>query len=146
MKNIPTEKELAIKVKLVEVKVKGRYIARVNEKSTLSKNYEVTVLMPEGFILSDVKRHTPKAIKEKYEDFVTMRDFYPQDKGKKTDKVVSRRDLYSDYELERFKKIRDEERRAQAEEQKMRKRIGVGTAADTSDYDAETGLPPLVEP
>lgn len=146
MRYIPTEKDLNTTVKLVDVKVKGRYIARLNEKATVSRNYEIQVLLPEGFTLSDVKRQTPKVLKEKLEDFLTMRDFYPQDKGKKTDKTVKRRDLYTEFELERFAKLRADAKKAEREEANIRRlQAGqTGIAGDTSEYDPETGLPPVI--
>lgn len=141
MRYIPTEKQLAEKVKLVEITVFGEYIARIDERRKTSKRYEVKVLVPENFTKSDVKRATPKMLitGKEFGDFVSMRTFEQTGAAKKTDKTITRRDLYTLRELDRFKKLRAEMKKADEAERRDREKYG-----DTSDYDRKTGLPPVI--
>ena len=145
MRAIPSEKDLDNQVKLVEIKVTGEYIARIDDKRRTSRRYEIAINVPEGYSLSDIKRQTPKALMEskEYTDFITMRTFEQAPaKPKKTDKTIRLRDFYSQREIERFSKLRKHVKADKAEEMKAR-RGSPGMAADDSDYDPETGLPPL---
>lgn len=144
MRYVPTEKDLDAKVKLVEIEVYGEYIARIDDKRKTSKRYEIKVLVPEGFNLSDIKRLTPKALMKSpdHGDFVTMRTFERIEKApKKTDATIKRRDLYTMQELSRFKKVRAEILKSQKDEKSARHS---GGAMDTTEY-GDDGLPPLVE-
>lgn len=143
---IPTEKELKQKVKLVSVPVKGDYIAAIDEKRKVSRRYKVEVMVPEGFTKSDLKRQTPRVLREHkdYVDFVSMRTFYQDGTAKKTEKSITRQDLYSDREIARFTKFRKEAAMDARNEQKARGNLDKGIAGDTSDYDPDTGLPPIV--
>lgn len=139
--HIPTEKELAQKVKLVEVKVRGEYIARIDERRKTSKKYDIVVEAPERFTKSDLKRLTPRALiaDDKIQDFVSMRTFDSYGTPKKTNKTMTRRDIYTQRELNRFDKIRRE-----AAKQRRQELIERRTLGDTSDYDENTGLPPVI--
>lgn len=141
MRYIPTEKQLTEKVKLVEITVFGDYIARIDDRRKTSRRYEVKVLVPEKYTKSDIKRATPKTLLEskEYKDFVSMRTFEQSGAAKKTDKTITRRDLYTMRELERFKKLRSEMLKNKQKESKERRALG-----DTSDYDETTGLPPVI--
>lgn len=141
MRYIPTEAQLKDSVKLVEVTVFGEYIARIDERRKTSKRYEVKVNVPENFNKSDLKRATPKvlATHKDFGDFISMRTFTQEGAAKKTDKTIKRRDLYSIRELDRFKKLREEIAREKKRERAERAKYG-----DTSEYDDETGLPPVV--
>ena len=141
MRFIPTEKQLADKVKLVEISVKGEYIARIDERRKTSRRYNIKVLVPEKFTKSDIKRATPKALNEHKDtpDFVSMRTFEQDGPAKKTEKTITRRDLYTLRELERFKKVRNDLARSRGVEKKTRASLG-----DTSEYDEITGLPPVI--
>jgi len=148
MRHVPSEKDLDAKVKLVEIEVFGEYIARIDDKRRTSKRYEVKVLVPETFTLSDIKRLTPKTLMTHpaYGDFLTMRTFEKTDKNpRKTDETIKRRDLYNLRELERFKKIRKEVLKAQKEEQGARgvRRDSGVMVGDTSEY-GDDGLPPVI--
>lgn len=143
---IPTEKELKQKVKLVSVPVKGEYIAAIDEKRKVSRRYKVDVLVPEGFNKSDLKRQTPRVLREHKDfiDFVSMRTFFQDGTAKKTEKTIVRQELYSDRELARFAKFRKEAAQDARLEQKARGDLDKGISGDTSDYDPDTGLPPVV--
>lgn len=151
MKHIPSEKDLDQKVKLVQIKVTGEYIARIDDKRNTSKHYEIDVLVPERFTLSDVKRQTPKALQSSkdFTDFVFMREFHVADGNpKKTEKTATRRSLMTPRELVRIQKLR---REALEDQKKEAARRGIRTDAgvslqDDTNYDPKTGLPPLVEP
>lgn len=136
---IPTEKQLASKVKLVEVTVKGGYIARIDEKRKTKRNYEVKVLLPENFTMSDVKRLTPRALAEQKEDYVTMLTFSHDGKAKKTDKTIVLRELYNENHLRRFAKARQDI--VQEKRKEIAERQAVG---DDQEYDEKTGLPYFV--
>lgn len=143
---IPTEKELKARVKLVSVPVKGEYMAAIDEKRKVSRRYKVDVLVPEGFTKSDLKRLTPRVLREHkdYVDFVMMRTFYQDGTAKKTEKTMVRADLYSDREIARFTKFRKEQA---ADGKRERAAMGdrdAGKPGDTSEYDPDTGLPPVV--
>jgi hypothetical protein len=147
MRYIPTEKDLAKKIKLVQIKVKGSYVAAIDERRKTKRNYSVEVMVPEGFNKSDIKRATPKVLMEHkdYPDFVFMRTFMHDGSAvKKTDKTITMRDLYSDRELERFKKFRAEVAKDKASEKKGRGDLDRGIPGDTSDIDPDTGLPPVI--
>ncbi len=143
---IPSEKELRQKVKLVEINVKGAYMAAIDERRKTSRNYKVKVLVPEGFTKSDIKRATPKILAEHkdYPDFVFMRTFVQDGAAKKTDKEIVRRELYSDRELQRFAKFRAEADKDAKQEGKARGNIEKGIPGDVSDIDPDTGLPPVI--
>ncbi len=143
---IPTEKELKQRVKLVSVPVKGEYIAAIDEKRKVSRRYKVDVLVPEGFNKSDLKRQTPRILREHkdFVDFVSMRTFYQDGTAKKTEKTIIRCDLYSDREIARFTKFRKE---AATDAKRERASMGdkeTGKPGDVSEYDPDTGLPPVV--
>lgn len=142
---IPTDKDLKSKVKLVEVPVKGRYMAAIDERRRVSRNYKIKVLVPEGFTKSDLKRLTPRALAEdpSTPDFVFMRDFYQDGTAKKTTKTMKLADLYSARELSRFDKFRKELDQDIKAERKARGDVTKGVAGDTSDIDPDTGLPPV---
>lgn len=149
MKHIPTEADLNKKLKLVEITVKGDYIARIDDKRTTSKPYEISVLVPENFTPSDVKRQTPVALKnsKEYSDFVYMRTHENTGaKPVKTDKTATRKELMSRREIVRIEKLRREA--AQMAKQDKVKAYAGGRVIDTTpdeDLD-ERGLPPLKEP
>lgn len=143
---IPTEKELKQKVKLVQISVKGEYMAAIDEKRKVSRRYKVDVLVPEGFTKSDIKRATPKVLREHkdFVDFVMMRTFFQDGVAKKTEKSIVRQELYSDREIARFAKFRKE---AAQDLKKERASMGDkerGVPGDVSEYDPDTGLPPVV--
>lgn len=145
MRYTPSEKELDGQVKLVEVRVWGDYIARLDEKRRTSKRYEIDVLVPSGYTASDVKRQTPKALmaSKEYKDFMVMRTFNQDGKEKKTEKTAKLRDLYSQRDIDRFRKNRSDAEQEQRAEHLARssRKDGVG---DTTEYEDETGLPRLV--
>ena len=144
MRSIPTEKELATKVKLVEVSVKGEYIARIDERRRTSRRYVIDVLVPHGFNKSDLKRTTAKTLLEHpdFEDFITMRTFEQNGKAVASKETRTLADFYSMRELERMKRGRAQEAK---EELKERGNAKLGRSGDTSDYDEKTGLPALIE-
>jgi hypothetical protein len=146
MRYIPTEKDLKQKVKLVSVPVKGDYIAAIDERRKTSRRYKVDVMAPEGFTKSDLKRLTPRVLREHkdYGDFVSMRTFYQDGTPKKTEKTVVRGDLYSDREIARFARFRKEFEADAKNEGRARGNLDKGIPGDTSDYDPDTGLPPVV--
>lgn len=133
---IPTEKELNSSIKLVEVQVKGSYIARLDEKRKTTRNYDIKVLLPEKFTMSDVKRLTPRALAEQMEDFVTIRTFEPHGKVKKTEKTSKLKELYNEPQLRRFAKLRKDIVQERKKDEVERKTIG-----DDQDYDPNTGMP-----
>lgn len=141
MRYIPTEKQLAEKVKLSEITVTGEYIARIDERRKTSRRYEIKVMVPQDFTKSDIKRLTPKAlaVSKEYGDFVSMRTFHQEGPAKKTEKTIVRKDLYREHELARFKKLRTEMQKGRRAEVDERKRLG-----DTTEYDEKTGLPPVI--
>lgn len=143
---IPTEKQLKAKVKIVEVPVKGDYIAAIDERRKTSRRYRVTVEAPEGFTKSDLKRLTPRVLREHkdYEDFVAMRTFQQDGLAKKTQKTMVLGDMYSDRELQRFAKFRKEAAADARAESKSRGDLDKGIPGDTSDIDPDTGLPPVI--
>lgn len=145
MRNIPTEAYLNQKVKLVLLRVKGDYIARIDERRRTSRRYEVDIHVPEGFTPSEVKRATPRVLLEHkdYGDFITMRTFEFEGKGKKTDRTAQRKDFYREKDLRRFAKLREEAARELAARGKRYEDGGVALA-DTTEYDDETGLPPVI--
>lgn len=147
MRYIPTEKELSKKVKLVEVPVKGSYWAGTGDGNRRKKNYKIAVLVQEDFTKSDLKRATPKALEEsdEFSDFIYMRTFEQDGTPKKTTKTAALRDLYSERELRRFAKLRDEAKEDAREENKYRGDIAKGIAGDTTEYDPDTGLPPVID-
>jgi len=142
---IPTEKELKSKVKIVEVPVKGQYIAAIDEKRKVSRSYKIVVEVPEGFTKSDLKRQAPRVLREhdKYVDFVAMRTFEQDGTPKKTTKQVVLSSLFSQRELDRFAKFRKEQQADKANENKARGDKDKGIPGDVSDYDPNTGLPPV---
>ncbi len=144
MRSIPTEKQLQQKVKLVEVAVKGEYIARIDERRRTSRRYEIKVLVPEGFNKSDLKRATAKTLLEHkdFEDFITMRTFEQSGKATATKETRKLADFYNMRELERMKRARQKELQEDAKERGDAK---LGKSGDTSDYDDKTGLPALIE-
>ncbi len=140
MRYIPSEKQLSEKVKLVEVKVAGEYIARIDDKRKTSKGYEIVIHVPEKFNKSDIKRATPKALNAKFPgEFVSMRTFDQVGTSKKVEKTCIRRELYTKRELERFERLRKEIAKGRAGEIATHRALG-----DTSDYDPKTGLPPVI--
>ena len=141
--HIPTEKELNENLKLVEVQVKGLYIAMLDEKRRCSRTYKTKVLVPTKFNKSDLKRMTPKVLMDELDDFVSMRTFEQADaKVVKTDKTMKRRDMYSAIELQRFERLRNEELRLKrAREAGGEVRSGI---QDNTEYDPDTGLPPVI--
>ncbi len=143
---IPTEKELKAKVKLVEVVVKGSYIAAIDERRKVARNYKVKVLVPEGFTKSDIKRLTPRVLLEHkdYGDFIMMRTFNQEGAAKATDKTIVRKELYSDRELARFARLREEIDADAKSESKERGDTKRGISGDTTEYDPDTGLPPVI--
>jgi hypothetical protein len=146
MRYIPTEKELKQRVKLVEVQVKGEYMAAIDEKRKVSRRYVVKVLVPEGFNKSDLKRQTPRVLREHkdYVDFVMMRTFHQDGAAKKTDKTIVRADLYSDRELLRFEKFRKDAAMDAKKEKLAQGNVDRGVPGDVSEYDPDTGLPPVI--
>lgn len=146
MRYVPTEKELKSKVKLVEVPVRGEYIAAIDERRKVSRRYEVVVLAPEGFSKSDLKRLTPRVLREHkdYGDFVMMRTFIQNGTPKKTDKTITLASLYSEREINRFAKFRKELDADARADQKARGNIDKGIPGDVSEYDEDTGLPRVV--
>ncbi len=143
---VPSEKELKQKVKLLEITVKGDYIAAIDERRKVSRRYEVKVQVPEGFTKSEIKRLTPRVLREHkdYADFVSMRTFQQVGTAKKTDKTITRKELYSDRELARFDKFRAEIARDAKQESKSRGDLDKGIPGDTSEIDPDTGLPPVI--
>lgn len=143
---IPTEKELKQRVKLVTVPVKGEYMAAIDEKRKVSRRYKVDVLVPEGFTKSDLKRLTPRVLREHkdYVDFVMMRTFFQDGVAKKTEKTMIRGELYSDRELARFAKFRKEQASDIKRERSSLGDKDTGKPGDVSEYDPNTGLPPVV--
>lgn len=141
---IPTEKELKTKVDLVEIEVEGEYLARIDEKRRTSKRYSVKVKVPKKFTLSDVKRLTPKTLDKKHDDFMYMRTFEVSGKPKDIKEKVELQELYSARDLSRFKKARLEDKKADKAEKAGRGDLEKGIPGDTSDYDPDTGLPPVV--
>lgn len=149
MKHIPSEKDLDQKVKLVSIRVTGEYIANIGNKQTISKHYEIDVLVPERYLGSDVKRQTPKTLQssKEFPDFLFMRTWNVEGQPKKTEKTATRRSLMSARELVRLQKFRREalqEQKSEAARRGMRNDGGV-RIGDTTDY-GKNGLPPLVEP
>lgn len=147
MRYIPTEKQLKSKVKLVQITVKGEYMAAIDERRKVSRRYKVDVLVPENFTKSDIKRQTPRVLREHkdYGDFVMMRTFHQEGTiAKKTDKTITLADLYSDRELARFAKFRKEAEADARTEKKARGDLDKGIPGDTSDIDPDTGLPPVI--
>lgn len=144
MRSIPTEKQLQAKVKLVEVTVKGEYIARIDERRRTSRRYTVKVLVPEGFNKSDLKRATAKTLLEHkdFEDFITMRTFEQSGKPVPSKETRKLADFYSMRELERMKRGRAQELK---DELKDRGNTRLGKSGDTSEYEESTGLPALIE-
>jgi hypothetical protein len=149
MLHVPTEKELNARVKLVEVTVRGDYIARIDEKRKTTRPYTIKVKVPEGFSRSDVKRLTPPALRdsEKHPDFIIMRTHTCDGKATPTKETIKRRDLYTAHDLARFERVRVQALKEGRNEQALRNhQRAAGGISDTSDYDPRTGLPPLVEP
>lgn len=146
MRYIPSEKDLKKKVKVVEVPVKGEYIAAIDERRKVSRRYKITVEVPEGFTKSDLKRMTPRVLREHkdFEDFVAMRTFNQDGPAKKTTKTMILGDMYSQRELDRFTKFRKEAAAEARAEAKSRGDLDKGIAGDTSDIDPDTGLPPVI--
>ena len=144
MRYIPTDRELRQKVRLVEIKVEGSYIAAIDERRKVSRKFKVEVLVPENFTKSDVKRLTPHVLMEhkEYPDFVTMRTFEQKGPIKKTDKTVLLSELYSDRELTRMKRARA--RRADDDDGDEAMPRVSANVADTTEYDPDTGLPPFI--
>lgn len=142
---IPSESELKQKVKLVEVPVTGSYWAQVGDLRR-KKNYSVIVRVPEKFNKSDLRRATPKVLEnaEEYGDFIYMRTFEQAGEAKKIKDTVALSKLYSDGELKRFAKLREQQKDGIAAERKAMGDIEKGIAGDTSDYDPDTGLPPVI--
>jgi hypothetical protein len=146
MRYIPTEKQLKAKVKLVQISVKGEYMAAIDERRKVSRRYKVDVLVPENFTKSDIKRQTPRVLAEHkdYGDFVFMRTFFQDGPAKKTDKTKVLADLYSDRELARFGKFRKEAAIDAKKENAARGDIDKGKPGDVSEIDPDTGLPPVI--
>lgn len=143
---IPTEKQLKSKVKLVQIKVKGSYIAAIDERRKTARNYSVDVLVPEGYTKSEIKRLTPRVLREHkdFPDFVSMRTFQQDGTAKKTEKTIVLAELYSDRELARFSKFRKEVDADARADKKSRGNIEKGIPGDVSDIDPDTGLPPVI--
>ena len=146
MRYIPTEKELKQKVPMVEVPVKGEYIAAIDERRKTIRRYRITVLVPAGFTKSDLKRQTPRVLREHadYVDFVVMRTFFQDGVAKKTTKEMTLASMYSERELARFAKLRKEVDADARAEAKQRGDTQKGIPGDTSEYDPDTGLPPVI--
>lgn len=146
MRYIPTDKELKQKTELVEVTVKGSYIAAIDERRKTARRYTVQVLVPKNFTKSDLKRQTPRVLLEhkEYPDFVMMRTFEQTGKVIKTNKTIKLESLYSDRELNRFKKMRNEIAKDAKAERSGRGNLDKGISGDTSDIDPDTGLPPVI--
>ena len=143
---VPTEKELKQRVKLLEITVKGTYIAAIDEKRKTSRRYTVKVKVPEGFTKSDIKRLTPRVLMEHkdYADFISMQTFIQDGKAIVTKETMVRSDLYSDRELARFAKFRKEVEADARIEQAARGNPDKGIAGDTTEYDPDTGLPKVI--
>lgn len=146
MRYIPSEKDLAKKVKVVEVPVKGDYIAAIDERRKTSRRYKVTVEVPENFTKSDLKRLTPRVLREHkdYEDFVAMRTFQQDGAPKKTTKTMALKEMYSDREIQRFAKFRKEAALDAKKERSSRGDLDKGIPGDVSEIDPDTGLPPVI--
>lgn len=146
MRYVPTEKELKSRVKLVAVPVRGEYIAAIDERRKVSRRYEVIVEAPEGFTKSDLKRLTPRVLREHkdYGDFVMMRTFIQNGTAKKTEKTIVLASLYSEREINRFSKFRKELAADARADKAVRGDIDKGVPGDTSEYDEDTGLPRVV--
>ena len=146
MRTAPSERELDSQVKLVEVMVKGNYIAMVDKHTTVKKRYEIAVLVPEKWTMSDIKRLTPQALidSKEFTGFRALSTFEPAPKGKATGKTAKLRELYTDRQIEKFAKHRRNAKEDKAAEVKAR-RGSAGVAKDDSEYDPETGLPPLAK-
>lgn len=145
MRYIPSTRELNQSVKVVEVPIKGDYFARIDEKRITVRQYKVTVLLPEDFTMSDIKRAAPQAVYEAKEDFKQIRTYHQDGKPTKTSKTMKRRDLYTARELARFDRLRKEysaEGVKEAGERTVRRRGGV-MVGDTTEY-GENGLPPVI--
>ncbi len=134
---VPSEADLARKVKLVEITVEGEYIAILDEKRRTKKNFKTLLLVPEGFNKSDIKRLVPRELR-KHPDFIALRTFEQTAPAKKTEKTSKLGDLYSPRELAQFKKWRDEINKAKKAE--LAERAATG---DASRY-GDDGLPPVV--
>lgn len=148
MSYIPTEKELKKTVKLVEVKVTGTYIARIDERRRTTRKFDVAVLVPEKFDAADVKRLTARALLEDPDlgDFMTMRTHTMTGKPKKTAQTAVLEDMYSERELIWFRKKNAElqkERAAEAAYGKLHGIDGGGSMVDSTEY-GDDGLPPVI--
>ena len=141
---VPTKKELEDKLRLVEIEVEGQYIAMIDEKRRTSRIYKTKLLVPEGFTKSEIKRLVPKQLQKEKEDFMSLRTFNQVgDKATKTDKTMKRKDLYSSVELARFEKLRADEERME-ELQRGGGSVISGGVRDDTEYDPNTGLPPVI--
>lgn len=145
MRYIPTEKELNTAVKLVEITVKGTYIAAKEGGRKIRRPYETKVTVPDGFTKSDIKRITPRVLLEHndYPDFVMMRTFEQTGRIEKTTKRMKLREFYSDREIARFARMRKKIDDSAKKEVKAMGDEERGIAGDTSEYDPDTGLPPV---
>lgn len=143
---IPSESDLKKRVKMVKIYVKGEYMAAIDERRKVSRRYRVDVLVPENFTKSDIKRLTPRVLAEHpdYGDFVFMRTFHQDGKPAKSEKTMVMANLYSDRELARFAKIRKDEQKEKAAEKKAMGNVDEGIPGDISEYDPDTGLPPVI--
>lgn len=141
---VPTVRELEDKLKLVEIEVEGQYIAMIDEKRRTSRIYKTKLLVPEGFTKSEIKRLVPKQLQKEKDDFMSLRTFQQVgDKATKTEKTMKRKELYSSVELARFEKLRADEERMEA----LRRGGGSvvrGGVQDDTEYDPNTGLPPVI--
>lgn len=146
MRYIPSEKDLKKRVKLVQIKVKGQYMAAIDERRKVSRNYAVDVMVPENFTKSDIKRLTPRVLAEHkdYGDFVFMRTFHQDGNPKKSDKTILMADLYSERQLRQFSKFRKEAAQDAKKESSAKGDIDLGIPGDVSEYDPDTGLPPVI--
>lgn len=142
MRHIPTREYLNQSVRVVEVEVEGTYIAFIDEKRRTKKRYKCKVMAPEGFNMSEIKRVTPKALKEQYEDFYAMREFEVKGNPKTTDKKMKRSTMYSRVELQSFERLWDKFER---EQDLLRNQSSLnpraGAVGDTTEYNPDTGLP-----
>lgn len=138
MSKIPSEKELNSTVKLVELKVEGTYIARLDERRRTTKKYSVMVLLPEGYGASDVKRLTARTLYEHPDlaDFMSMRTHMAVGKPKKTTKTAILRDTYSDRDLAWFSR----KHAVDGDEEQYAPQQGI---VDSTEY-GDDGLPAVV--
>lgn len=133
MRKTPTEGQLESRIKLVEAKVTGTYIARIDERRKTVRQYEIVVMLPEKWDLGFAKRLTAKALMEskEYPDVVAMRTYEVQGVPKKTDKTAKLKEMYDIHTLERYARINKQ------------KASGV-VPADADEMEDDGSLPPLV--